>query len=89
MLFGHQGNVFALAVSPDGRWIASGGADGTVRVWQTPDLSKPPLYTLLYDDLIAKLHSLTNLRIVEDPDSPSGWKLDYDPFPGWQEVPEW
>ncbi|MBB2742104.1 UNVERIFIED_ORG: WD40 repeat protein [Microbispora rosea subsp. rosea] len=30
---GHQGTVYALAFSSDGRWLASGGADGTLRIW--------------------------------------------------------
>ena len=88
-LLGHQGIANAVAFSPDGRWIASGGDDGTVRLWPIPDLSRPPLHTLPHDELMAKLHSLTNLRVVEDPESSSGWKIDYGPFPGWQEVPEW
>src|SRR5260370_7037731 len=31
---GHGDNVFAVAWSPDGTWIASGSRDTTVRVWK-------------------------------------------------------
>jgi sterol desaturase/sphingolipid hydroxylase (fatty acid hydroxylase superfamily) len=32
-LIGHKGAVLSVAMTPDGRRIVSGGADGTVRVW--------------------------------------------------------
>jgi hypothetical protein len=54
----------------------------------TPDLSKPPLYTLPYDELLAKLRSLTNLRAVPDPAANTGWKVEIGPFPGWANVPQ-
>jgi WD40 repeat protein len=86
---GHNGNVYNLALSPDLRWLASAGEDGTLRLWPVPDLGKPPLHTLPHGELLAKLHSLTNLRAVRDPSSDTGWTIALDPFPGWAEVPEW
>jgi len=32
---GHAGAVFALAFSPDGKTLASGGRDGQLRLWNT------------------------------------------------------
>ena len=77
-----------LAVSPDGRWIAS-AAGSEIRLWPMPDLSKPPLHTLPLDQLLAKLHELTNLGVAEDETAPSGYRVDVGPFPGWKNVPTW
>ena len=54
-----------------------------------PDLDNPPLHTLPHAELIAKLKSLTNIRLVRDPEAPDGWSFTLDPFPGWKEMPEW
>ncbi len=84
----HAAAVGTISISPDGRWIAS-AAGGEILLWPMPDLSKPPLHTLSRDELLAKLRSLTNLQVVEDPTSPTGYKLDIGPFPGWRAVPTW
>ena len=61
----------------------------SIRLWPMPDMTKPPLHTLTHDELMAKLDTLTNLRVVPDPTSATGWKVDVGPFPGWKEVPTW
>lgn len=60
-----------------------------ILLWPMPDLSRPPLYTLPHDELIAELHSLTNLRAVRDETPGTGWKIELGPFPGWAAIPEW
>jgi len=88
LLFGHKGPVSSLAVSPDERWIAS-ASDDVIHLWPMPDVTKPPLHTLSHAELMAKLDTLTNLRVVRDASSSTGWKLDIGPFNGWKDVPTW
>lgn len=38
---GHEGYVFAIAASPDGKHVASGGDGSTVDLWRLPDRSNP------------------------------------------------
>jgi WD40 repeat protein len=88
LLVGAAGIVNSLAFSPDGRWIAS-ASGSEIRLWPMPDLSEPPLHTLPREALIAKLGSLTNVRVVDDEAAPSGYKVEVAPFPGWKDVPTW
>jgi len=89
VLLGPQGAAWA-SISPDLKWIASSSLeDKSLRLWPMPDLSKPPLHALPHDELIAKLKTLTNIRVVRDAESSTGWKVEVGPFPGWAEVPEW
>ncbi len=89
LLLGHSGEVHFVEIDPLGRWIASTSQDNTVRLWPMHDLSKPPLHTLPREELIAKLKTLTNVRLVRDPESTTGWKVEVGPFPGWETVPTW
>ena len=89
LLVGHTGTVTHIAISPDLRWVATSGEDNTLRLWPMPDPSKPPLHALPHDELLAKLKSLTNLRVTRDESAPNGWKVEVGPFPGWKNVPTW
>jgi hypothetical protein len=80
--------VYSLAISPDERWIAS-ASDESISLWPMPDVTKPPLHTLPHAELMAKLDALTNLRVVRDSTSATGWKTEVGPFPGWKDVPTW
>jgi WD40 repeat protein len=89
LLYGHEGPLLDLAISPDLKWVASTGEDDTLRLWPIPDLDTPPLHTLPHEELVAKLRSLTNIRAVRAPESSMGWRIELDAFPGWEEVPTW
>jgi WD40 repeat protein len=89
LLYGHELKVDSVAVSPDGQSIASASSDGTIRLWPMPDPTRPPLHTLPHDELLDRLRSYTNLRVVEDADSGTGYRVDAGPFPGWNHQPDW
>jgi WD40 repeat protein len=88
LLLGHSGVVTEVALSPDGKWIASASGAETF-LWPVPDLSRQPLHTLPHGELLAKLGSLTNVRAVRDETSDTGWTIEVGPFPGWRDVPTW
>jgi hypothetical protein len=77
------------SLSPDGRRVAMGYGDGSIRLHPVPDLDRPSYHALPHDELIARLKTLTNLRVVRDSESDTGWELEFGPFPGWETVPEW
>jgi WD40 repeat protein len=88
LFYGHKGAIWGVAISPDGKWIASGGVDGVVRLWPMPG-DEPPFHTLPYEGLLHRLRALTNLRVISDEDSASGYRVVPGPFPGWKTATEW
>jgi serine/threonine protein kinase len=63
---------------PGGEWLATSNLR-TVTFWPT---RQPRSY-------LRVLHELTNLRVVDDAQSSSGYRLEVGPFPGWQTSPTW
>lgn len=49
MLAGHAGPVLALAPSPDGRWLATGSADQTIRLWSLKGCEARPMMGAAFD----------------------------------------
>ncbi len=88
LLFGHQG--FVMNSTTSGEWIVTGGnPDQTVRIWPRPDVTETPFHLLPYEELLARLRALTNVRVVRDEESETGYGTEIGEFPGWEVVPEW
>jgi WD40 repeat protein len=88
LLLGHSAAVLRVAISPDRKWVAS-ASGAEVRLWPMPDLGRPPFHTLPLAILLQKLQALTNLEVIEDPASATGYRVAVGPFPGWRDVPTW
>ena len=86
LLIGHQNHIGDIVVDPTGKWIASAEYNkGVVRLWPMPE--GKPLQTLSHQELMNRLRQLTNIRVIADMSSSTGYRTTMIPFAGWQEIP--
>jgi WD40 repeat protein len=77
-----------LDISPDGRWVATpDNVSPTVYLWRRP--TGKPLQVLPHDEFLNRLRVLTNLRVLPDRNSPTGYRFDDARHNGWEKVPTW
>jgi serine/threonine protein kinase/WD40 repeat protein len=87
-LIGSKSMVGDIDVHPNGNWIATSELfTGVVRLWPMPQ--GKPLHTLPYAEFLNRLRNLTNVRTIPDTNSSTGYRIEYAPFTGWQDVPIW
>jgi len=88
LLYGHESWLTEVSVTPDGKWIGSiENGNPVLRLWQMPD--GKPFQALTHDEFLTRLHASTNIRVEKDVNSSTGYKIEYAPFAGWENLSIW
>ncbi|CAO3673109.1 unnamed protein product, partial [Umbelopsis vinacea] len=82
LLYGHQGSVLALSLSPDESWLFSSSGDGTVRVWDIESLQCVYLIHCCHDvgDIFSLVYSdVSNFLFLGSQNTSIQWYDFSDP----------
>ena len=75
-----------LDFDPTGRILAISDGEGRLYLWPVPE--GQPTHTLPRDEFMEYLRSNTTARAVPDTSSTTGFKISYEPFKGWDALPQ-
>jgi WD40 repeat protein len=87
LMIGHESRVGAVWISPSCDEIRTASSDGTVCIWKIPN--GPRTHNLPHAEFLAMLRAQTNMRVISDVEAQEGFRIEYDPFPGWETAPTW
>src|SRR5262249_18353208 len=88
LLYGHESWISEVSVTPDGKWIGTAeNGNPVIRLWKMP-VGKP-FQALPHDEFLNRLRALTNIRVQKDANSATGYKIEYAPFAGWENLASW
>jgi WD40 repeat protein len=87
---GHTEPVYSAAISPDGKWLASGSHDRTIKIWSVVDgsvvrdLPNPTLKSVAHPGDVLQLHFTRDGKLISLGDAPKnrGFLAVWDPQAG-------
>ena len=75
-----------VSFDPQGRFIAATNGEGQLHLWPIPE--GKPKHALPRDEFMEYLRSQTTARAVPDTSSATGFAISYEPFAGWDALPQ-
>jgi WD40 repeat protein len=85
VVYAHSERVESLAISPDGQWLASGGGEGTLKLWTLPAGALAKCQDVSSASLSALGFSPDGTFLISGSRSYSGGRLQAWKFPGLKE----
>jgi WD40 repeat protein len=87
LLGGCEGpTIMDLEFDPRGRYLAANTGNA---IWFLPMPRGDSWLYLPRDTFLERLRSFTNVRVLPDDQTPTGYSISREEFPGWDHSPDW